>query len=106
MGKNSAELNAEIFDDFISSGISVVDFWAAWCGPCRIMGPVFEETAGEMKGKVNFGKVDVDKEGELSQKFGVMSIPTMIFFKDGEMVDRVVGVLEKEELIERLESIK
>lgn len=105
MTKNFVELNKDTFDKFISKGISVVDFWAVWCGPCKIMAPIFEETASEMKDKFHFGKVDVDKHGDLAQQFEVMSIPTMIFFKDGEVADKVVGVLEKDELIERLESL-
>ncbi len=106
MGKNSSELNEENFDDFISKGIAVVDFWADWCGPCKIMGPIFEEAAGSLKGKVKFGKVDVDANSELSQRFEVMSIPTMIFFRNGEPADRVVGVIEKEDLLKRIEEIQ
>lgn len=105
MTKNLVELNEDSFDKFVSKGISVVDFWAVWCGPCKIMAPIFEEASAEMKGKFNFGKVDVDKHGDLAQQFEVMSIPTMIFFKNGEIVDKVVGVLEKDELVERLENL-
>lgn len=106
MAKNSSELNEGNFDDFISGGVSVVDFWADWCGPCKIMGPIFEEAAESLKGKVKFGKVDVDSNSDLSQRFEVMSIPTMIFFKDGEVADRVVGVIEKEDLLKRIEEIQ
>ncbi len=104
MSKHARDLSFETFDSFIGKGISVVDFWAAWCGPCKIMGPIFEEVAGMMGNKFNFGKVDVDKEGELAQKFRVISISTLIFFKNGEVVDKVVGVLGKEELVDRLNS--
>lgn len=106
MGKNTTDLDGKNFDAFVKKGVSVVDFWAAWCGPCKIMAPIFDEAAGELKGKVNFGKVDVDSNHELAMKFGVMSIPTMIFFKDGEIVDQDVGVLDKKELMKKVSDIK
>ncbi|MBI5803851.1 thioredoxin [Candidatus Pacearchaeota archaeon] len=102
---NIKNLDEKSFNEFVRKGMAVVDFWAGWCGPCKIVAPIFEEVSKEMKGKIKFGKIDVDKETELAQKFEVMSIPTMIFFKDGEQVDRAIGVLSKEELNEKLESI-
>ena len=106
MAKNTTDLDKKSFDAFVKNGISVVDFWATWCGPCKIMGPIFEEAAGELKGKVSFGKVDVDSNHDLAQKFEVMSIPTTIFFKDGEVVDQEVGVSSKKELIKKIKDIK
>ena len=106
MGKNMIDLDKKNFNKFISDGIVVVDFWAAWCGPCKIMAPIFEEIANEMKGKVKFGKVDVDSESELAQRFQVMSIPTTIFFKDGEQVDRAVGAMPKEDLVEKIKDAR
>ena len=100
------DLNKGDFKKFVSKGKCVVDFWAEWCGPCRIMGPIFKETASELKGKAHFGKVNVDENHELAQEFGVMSIPTTIFFKDGEPVDRITGVIEKEELVEKIREIE
>ena len=100
------ELDGKTFDDFIKKGIVVVDFWAAWCGPCKIMAPIFDEVAGEMKGKAKFGKVNVDEHNELAQQFDVMSIPTTIFFKDGEMADRDVGAMSKSELTKKIKDIK
>lgn len=71
----------------------VVDFWADWCGPCKMLGPVIEDLAGQYEGKAVVGKVNVDEEQELAIRYGVMSIPTVIFFKDGREIDRKVGVM-------------
>ena len=106
MGKNTMDLDKKSFDAFVKKGICVIDFWAAWCGPCKMMEPIFDEVAEEMKGKVNFGRVDVDSNYELAQKFKVMSIPTTIFFKDGEIVDHDVGVVSKKELMKKIKEIK
>ena len=94
------ELSSDNFEDFISKGNSVIDFWAEWCSPCKVMAPEFKAASAELK-DVKFGKVDVDNNTELAQKYGVMSIPTMIFFKDGKDVDRSTGVLKKEDIIKK-----
>lgn len=78
----------------------LVDFYANWCGPCKMMAPIIEELAVELEGKGKVGKINVDENQELAVKYGVMSIPTLIFFKDGEEVKRFVGVRDKSELIE------
>jgi thioredoxin 1 len=88
-------LNKNDFDEKIKSGISMVDFWAEWCGPCRLAGPVVEEISEEYKDKLFVGKIDVDAEPDIAQKFGVMSIPTVILFKDGQEVGRQVGFAGK-----------
>lgn len=98
MGEHTSELTQENFDKQISKGNWIVDFWAEWCGPCRVLGPIIDETAKAMKGKVKFGKVNVDEQQDLAGQFEVMSIPTLIYFKDGEIVNRAVGVMEKEEI--------
>ena len=81
----------------------VIDCWAPWCGPCRIVGPVIDELANEMQGKVVFGKLNVDENPAISGKHQIMSIPTMLVFKNGNLVDRLIGALPKEELQKKLD---
>lgn len=83
----------------------LVDFWAVWCGPCQMMGPIVEELAEEVKDKYKIGKMNVDENRETAAKFGIMSIPTLIIFKDGKVVKQLVGVQAKENLKEELEKI-
>ena len=86
-------------NEVMKSDIPVlIDFWAPWCGPCRMMGPIIEQLAEEYKGKAKVGKVNVDEEGELSQAFGVMSIPTIVLVKDGKVVKQAVGARPKAEV--------
>ena len=85
-------------------GIAVVDFWAEWCGPCRMVGPIIEELATDYDGKAIIGKVDVDDNAELSQQYGVRSIPTILILKDGEVVDKHVGATSKQALVEKIEA--
>ena len=82
----------------------VVDFWATWCGPCKMIAPVLEELSKEYDGKVTFGKVNVDDEAEVTSQFGIMNIPTILFFKNGELVDRTVGALPKDLLKEKIDA--
>jgi thioredoxin 1 len=81
-----------------SDKLSIVDFWAVWCGPCKAIGPVIEELSTQYAGKVNIGKLDVDSNPDTSMNFGIRSIPTILFFKNGEIVDRVVGAVPKSQL--------
>lgn len=88
------------FSQETSEGLVIADFWADWCGPCKMVAPVLEEIDSEMSDKVKIVKLDVDANQETAGNFGVMSIPTLIFFKDGEVVDKVVGYQPKESLVE------
>lgn len=84
--------------------VSVVDFWAEWCGPCRMVGPVIEELAKDYEGKVVVGKVDVDANPQTSMNYGVRSIPTILIIKNGEVVDKHVGVATKEALSKKIDA--
>ena len=92
---------ANNFDEFIQNGVTVVDFWAAWCGPCRMLAPILDEVAEKMT-QVKFGKVDVDVATELAKRFQIMSIPNVCIFKNGELVDRIIGLCDEEELTETI----
>ena len=83
----------------------LVDFFASWCGPCKMQGPIIEEVAKEMTGKAKVGKLDIDANQAVAQKYGVMSIPTLMIFKDGKEVEKMVGVQTKEDLIEKLTKL-
>ena len=83
----------------------LVDFWAEWCGPCRMVGPVVEELAGDYDGKAVIGKVNVDHNRDVSQRFGIRNIPTILFLKNGEVVDKSVGAVPKNVLAEKLDAL-
>ena len=82
----------------------LVDFWAAWCGPCRMLGPIIEEIANDFEGKAIVGKVDVDNNQQISVDYGIRNIPTVLIFKNGEVVDKIVGVAPKEVIAEKLNA--
>jgi thioredoxin 1 len=91
--------------EVLQSGTPVlVDFWATWCGPCKMIAPVLEEIAGEKDGQLKIAKLDVDANPESAQKFGVMSIPTLILFKDGREASRIVGYRSKNQLVQQLDK--
>ncbi|WP_104698094.1 MULTISPECIES: thioredoxin [unclassified Helicobacter] len=104
MGKY-VDLNAENFDSITSKGLAVVDFWAPWCGPCRMLAPVIDELANEYDGKVAICKVNTDEQDELSAKYGIRSIPTILFMKDGQIVDQVIGATSKQSLKDKIDSL-
>ena len=100
-------LTADTFDATIAqhAGLVVVDFWAEWCGPCKTIAPVLDELAHEYAGRVTIGKVNVDEHPGLAARFQVRSIPTLLLFKGGQVVDQVVGVVPKTKLREKLDKV-
>lgn len=96
-----ANFKEEVLD---KSGIAVVDFWAEWCGPCRMIGPIIEELSSDYEGKALIGKVDVDANSEVSMRYGIRSIPTILILKNGEVVDQHVGVTTKQALADKIEA--
>ena len=104
-GKATKVTERTFTQDVIEASVPVVvDFWAAWCGPCRLIAPVVEELAGAYDGRVKFVKLDVDENPDLAARYNVMSIPTMGVFRGGKMVDRIIGYMPKTDLMQRIES--
>ena len=104
MGKY-VELTNDNFDATVGSGVSLVDFWAPWCGPCRMIAPVIEELAEEFEGKANICKVNTDEQQDLAVKYGIRSIPTILFMKDGEVVDQMIGAASKQAFADKINSL-
>jgi len=107
MSDNALAVNEAVFEtEVLKSSVPVlVDFWATWCGPCRAVGPVVEQVAGEYQGKAKVYKVDVDQNASLAAKMNVMSVPTLIFFKNGAEIHRVVGAVPKDTLTKQLDTM-
>ena len=90
-------------EEVIKSSVPVLlDFWATWCGPCRMLSPIVDEIANEVEGKAKIGKINVDEQPDLAQQFGIMSIPTLVFMKNGEIVAKEVGVRSKQAILDKL----
>ena len=103
MAKEFTDAN---FDELLTSNkVVVADFWATWCGPCKAMGPSIDELATEYEGKALIGKVDVEENNDLAEKYAIRSVPTIIFFKDGEMVDKQVGAVPKAVLESKIKNL-
>lgn len=98
------ELNDQNFQSEISSGVVLVDFWAPWCGPCKMIAPILEELDSELGDQIKIGKINVDHNPNTTAQFGVMSIPTLLLFKEGEVVEKVVGFQPKERLISLIKN--
>ncbi len=99
------ELTSGNFETTLAKGVSLVDFWAPWCGPCRMIAPIIEELAEDFEGKAKVCKVNTDEEQDIAVKFGIRSIPTIMFFKDGEMVDQIVGAQSKQALADKINAL-
>jgi thioredoxin 1 len=106
MGAKPESVTEKTFDaDVLKSGTPVlVDFWATWCGPCKMIAPIVEELAGEYEGKLRVMKLDVDENGGVAAKYSIMSIPTLGVFRGGELVERIVGYMPKEALKKRIDA--
>jgi len=100
--KNIITITTDNFADETGQGIVMIDFWATWCMPCKAMAPVIEEIADQTIGKVKVGKVDIDKNGPLANKFGIQAIPTVLIFKDGKLMESFTGVQSKVALVNAL----
>ncbi|PYG86914.1 thioredoxin [Ruminiclostridium sufflavum DSM 19573] len=107
MSDKIINLTNESFDQVVSKSDKpvIVDFWATWCGPCRMVAPIMEELADDFDGKVQIAKVNVDDQGELAAKFKIMSIPTILAFKNGEVFEKIVGARSKEEFSQVLSKL-
>uniref|UniRef100_A0A7C4ELH1 Thioredoxin n=1 Tax=Thermodesulfovibrio aggregans TaxID=86166 RepID=A0A7C4ELH1_9BACT len=107
MGEGIVELTSSKWETEVlnSKGIIMVDFWAPWCGPCRIIAPTIEELAKEYADKIKVGKLNTDENPEIATRYGIMGIPTIMFFKDGQRVDQIVGVVPKSVLKSKLEAL-
>ena len=100
------EITDSNFQEILAEGKPVVmDFWAPWCGPCKMVGPIIDELATEYEGKVIIGKCDVDENGDVAAEYGIRNIPTVLFFKNGELVDKQVGSAPKSAYVARIEAI-
>ena len=102
MGNQIKHLDDSTFDSTIQNGVTLVDFYADWCGPCRMIAPIIEEIANEMTGQITVAKLDIESAQNTTAKLNVTSIPTIIIFKGGEEVNRIVGVRDKESLLEMI----
>lgn len=100
------EITGSNFQEILAEGKPVVmDFWAPWCGPCKMVGPIIDELATEYEGKVIIGKCDVDENGDVAAEYGIRNIPTVLFFKNGELVDKQVGSAPKSAYVAKIEAI-
>ena len=101
------EINQANFEELVLKADKpvIIDFWAEWCGPCRMVGPIIEEMSKEYEGKAVIGKVDVDNNSEIAAKYAIRNIPTILFIKNGEVVDKQVGAVPKATLVKKLEGL-
>ena len=94
------------FNEYASAGkLMVLDFWAEWCGPCRMVSPIIDELSNEYEGRAIIGKMDVDNNDEVVSQFGIRNIPTVLFLKNGQVVDRIVGATSKDKFVSKIEAL-
>lgn len=105
MSKEAIVLTSENFDKETKNGAWLIDFWAVWCGPCKILEPIVDEVSKKYEGKIKVGKINVDENQELSERFDVMSIPTLLYMKNGQQINRTVGAIPKEQVEKVLKEI-
>lgn len=99
------ELNSSNYDEVVSNGVALVDFWAPWCGPCRMLAPVIDELAAEYAGKAKICKVDTEANNDLAASHGIRSIPTIMLYKDGKVVETLIGTKSKKELAGKIDAL-
>lgn len=107
MSKSILHLGDDNFEKEVAQGkgVALVDFWASWCYPCKMIAPVLEEIAKDYSGKIKVAKIEVDEAGETASRFNVMNIPTLILFKDGKEMERIVGVTSKEDIARKIDKV-
>lgn len=107
MSEKTVEITETSFEEIVGAGIKpvLVDFWAEWCMPCRMLSPVIDEVAADYEGKISVGKINIDEQPGLAQKFGVMSIPTLILFKNGNAEKKSIGVVGKDKISAMIDSV-
>lgn len=93
------------FENAIKEGVVLIDFFATWCGPCKMLAPILEKVQEEVKGQAKVFKLDVDEAGDIAQKFGIMSVPTMIIFKDGEEKQRLIGLRQQNQIVDAIKEL-
>lgn len=99
------DVTKDNFEDTVKDGVSMVDFWAPWCGPCRMLAPVIDKLAEDFDGKAKICKVNADEEQDLAVKYGIRSIPTVLFMKDGEVVDQIIGAGSQQAFSDKLNTL-
>ncbi len=105
MSENVKEITDAQFADTVKSGVVLVDFWAPWCGPCRMQGPILEDLATTVGERAAIAKINIDENPSAATKYGVRSIPTLLLFKDGQMAQQFVGLQRKEQLVAAIEAV-
>ena len=100
------KITDENFEGLLNDGKPLVlDFWAEWCGPCRLVSPIIDELSEEYEGRVNIGKMNVDENDEVISQFGIRNIPTILFFKNGQLADKIVGAMPKDKFVEKIDAL-